>query len=82
MRLLGDLGEVQGRLEQLRSGLRALLGEHEPLETAARRSRLILKCPSECLRHGAPRPRKYPTDPCRGRPAGVCRLAHQGVLTG
>lgn len=27
MRLLGDLGEVQGRLDQLRAGLRALLGE-------------------------------------------------------
>jgi hypothetical protein len=27
MRLLGDLGEVQGRLDQLRDGLRALLGE-------------------------------------------------------
>jgi hypothetical protein len=27
MRLLGDLGDVQGRLDQLRDGLRALLGE-------------------------------------------------------
>jgi hypothetical protein len=27
MRLLDDLGAVQGRLDQLRDGLRALLGE-------------------------------------------------------
>jgi hypothetical protein len=27
MRLLGDVGEVQGRLDQLRDGLRALLAE-------------------------------------------------------
>jgi hypothetical protein len=27
MRLLGDLGEVQGRLDRLRDGLRALLAE-------------------------------------------------------
>ena len=29
LRLLGDLGEVQGRLDQLRDGLRALLGEED-----------------------------------------------------
>jgi hypothetical protein len=29
MRLLGDLGEVQGRLDQLRDGLRALLAEED-----------------------------------------------------
>jgi hypothetical protein len=29
MRLLGDLGEVQGRLDRLCDGLRALLGEGE-----------------------------------------------------
>jgi hypothetical protein len=29
MRLLGDLGEVQGRLNRLRDGLRALLTEED-----------------------------------------------------
>jgi hypothetical protein len=29
MQLLGDLGEVQGRLDQLRDGLRALLDEED-----------------------------------------------------
>jgi hypothetical protein len=29
MRLLGDLGEMQGRLDQLRDGLRALLAEED-----------------------------------------------------
>ena len=29
MRLLGDLGEVQGRLDQLRDGLRALLASED-----------------------------------------------------
>lgn len=29
MRLLGELGEVQGRLDQLRDSLRALLGEED-----------------------------------------------------
>jgi hypothetical protein len=29
MQLLGDLGEVQGRLDHLRNGLRALLGDED-----------------------------------------------------